>query len=194
MKCLKSVTVSRCQTLVRSLSGPETWKQHLTSSVYEEGRWSFLLRMTLAFSCVLCENTACVCVSLHPSLHAHYPSFTEMSVFIKRPRIVCEGHFKSAQQQRRIEVLSPPEKQPFAADFDQVSSFGRRAKFPDNIACCGNRNLKVSGDTHVALSVHTWLHFYVWPSQTLWFSFSTKWSEIWHWKFILGTFIWWCWN
>lgn len=52
-------------------------------------------------------------------------------------------------------MLSRPEKQSFAADFDRVSSFGRRAKFPDNIACCGNRNLKVSGDTHVALSFHT---------------------------------------
>lgn len=46
-------------------------------------------------------------------------------------------------------------KQSFAADFDQVSSFGRSTMFPDNIACCGNRNWKVSGDTRVALSVHT---------------------------------------
>lgn len=79
---------------------------------------------------------------------------------------MSEGRFQSVQQ--LIETsLSPPVEQSFAADFDQVSSFGRSARFPDNIACCGNRNLKVSGDTRVALSVHTWLHFYVWPSQTL---------------------------
>lgn len=103
-----------------------------------------------------------------------------------------------------MEVLSPPVKQSFAADFDQVSSFGCNAMFPDNIACCGNRNLKVSGDTHVALSVHTWLQFYIWPSQTLWFSVlalcsdTFPWLETWHLKHFswltLGKCIWCCWN
>lgn len=100
-----------------------------------------------------------VCVSLHLGLHPHHPRRSELSVFIKPPHITSEGQYKCVQQ--LIEALSPPQKQSLAADFDQVSSFGRRAKFPDNIACCGNRNLEVSGDTRVALSVHTWLHFYV---------------------------------
>lgn len=62
-------------------------------------------------------------------------------------------------------------QQSFAADFDQVSSFGLSATFPDDIACCGNRNLKVSGDRRAALSVHTWLRFYIWPPQTCDFLF-----------------------
>lgn len=62
--------------------------------------------------------------------------------------------------------LSPPVKWSLAADFNQVSSIGHRAKFPDNIACCGNRNLKVAGDTNVALRVHTCLHL----TSDTWFS------------------------
>lgn len=78
-------------------------------------------------------------------------------MFIEVAHIVS-GRFSNLQQ--LTEVLSQLVERSFAADFDQVSSFGRSARFPDNIACCGNRNLKVSGDTRVALSVHTWLHFY----------------------------------
>ncbi len=127
-------------------------------------------------------------MSLLLSLRPHRPS-----AFVKLPRVVPEGQFESARQP--IEVPSPPAKQSFAADFDQVSSFGRRARFPDNIACCGNRNSKVSGDTRVALSVHT-LHFYVWPSQTLFFLRLVLWDLTLKniLTFIVGTFIWWCWN
>lgn len=80
-----------------------------------------------------------------------------------------------------------PEKLSFAADFDQVSSFGLRGRFPDNIACCGNRNLKVSGDTRVALSFHT---CYIFMSDLLrWLGFLLL--------LVMDTVninIWWCWN
>lgn len=70
--------------------------------------------------------------------------------------------------QQLMEVYSPPARQSFAADFDQVSSFVRRARFPDKAECCGNRNLKVSGETFVTLSVQIGLNFlYIWHFDTL---------------------------
>lgn len=66
--------------------------------------------------------------------------------------------------QQLMEVFSPLVKQSVTADFDQVSSFGHRARFPDNIACCGNRKLEVTGDTCVALRVRISLHVFTFLS------------------------------
>lgn len=80
-------------------------------------------------------------------------------MFIKLAHLVLVRQFKSVQQ--LLVMLTPTEKQSFAAVFDQVSSSGRSATFPDNIECCGNRNFEVSGDTRAALSFLTWLLLYM---------------------------------
>lgn len=61
-----------------------------------------------------------------------------------------------------------------AADFDQVPSFGLGDRFPDTIACCGNRKWKVSRDTRVSLERSHLLHFYVWPPPLVWVSWFTQ--------------------
>lgn len=171
MKCFKSVTVSRCQILVWHLFSQQLRNlKTALNLVHVRGRKNFGV-----FMCCLAKmNPVFVCLSSWASVHATCLSLSCQCLsdwhilFLKVSLNLHGGGLRCSLHQ---------EKQSFAADFDQVSSFGRRAKFPDNIACCGNRNPKVSGDTRVALSVHTWLHFCVWPSQTLWFSFFTQCPE-----------------
>lgn len=178
MTCNQRVTLY--QALVRSLGSPKTalnllhvWGRKVVVSF--KNNFGFV-------KCVSYKTKSCNCVSVVLTIPPHYPS-----LFVKLAHMLSGGRFKSAQQ--LTEVLSTPEELSFAADFDQVSSFGLGGTFPDNFACCGNRNLKVSGDTRVALSVHT---CYIFMSDLRWFGFSSLALRLK--TLIIGTFIWWCWN
>lgn len=116
---------------------------------------------------ICCSSKTCFCVAVFLSLHLSlnnqgYLNWHTLCI------VLCAWRSFLISVHQPMEVLLPTVRQSLAADFDQVSSFGQSATLPDNSACYGNRKLKVSRGTGVALSVHTWLHFYSWPSQTLW--------------------------
>lgn len=124
--------------------------------MYKEGSCFFEEWLWLCPICLAKLNHVCVFHPDHPSTLTQCLLNwriwgLEVNLNVHSSWLRCSVHGRSYQ------LLHASIKFPLVAS---------EASFPDNIACCGNRNLKISGDTHLALSIHTCYIFYIWTSRT----------------------------